>query len=144
MNFNNIPNDLRSSLFFSELSVNGNSPIVSSNTDPNPPIISCEGATMSMSFSQIAGVWSIYVDDFETPVATGNIGSALSQVLTAYSGKLIGDYDGVMFIQNTDNIPHRMKLAPESATSFIANTEENPTFTVHDDGSLTFCLSPAI
>lgn len=143
MNFNNIPNDLRSSLFFSELSVNGNSPRIASGADPNPHI-SCDGATMSMSFSVIAGVWSIYVDDFETPVATGNIGSALSQVLTAYSGKLIGDYDGVMFIQNTDNIPHRMKLAPESATSFIANTEENPTFTVHDDGSLTFCLSPAI
>jgi hypothetical protein len=45
---------------------------------------------MSMSFSVIAGVWSIYVDDFETPVATGNIGPALSQVLTVYSGKLIG------------------------------------------------------
>lgn len=94
-----------------------------------------------MSFSQIAGVWSIYVDDMETPVATGNIGAALSQVLTTYSGKLIGDYDGVMFIQNIDNIPHRIKLVPESATSFTANVEDNPTFLVHEDGSLTFCLA---
>ncbi|MEG2431477.1 MAG: hypothetical protein RSB25_07465 [Acinetobacter sp.] len=96
-----------------------------------------------MSFSQIAGVWSIYVDDMETPVATGNIGAALSQVLTTYSGKLIGDYDGVMFIQNIDNIPHRIKLVPESATSFTANVEDNSTFLVHEDGSLTFCLSAA-
>ncbi|WP_298065450.1 hypothetical protein [uncultured Acinetobacter sp.] len=94
-----------------------------------------------MSFSQIAGAWSIYVDDFEMPVATGNIGAALSQLLELYSGKLTGDYDGVMFIQNIDNIPHRIKLVPESATSFTANTEDNPTFLVHEDGSLTFCLA---
>jgi len=143
MNFNNIPNDLRSSLFFSELSVNGNSPRIASGADPNPHI-SCDGATMSMSFSVIAGVWSIYVDDFETPVATGNIGPALSQVLTAYSGKLIGDYDGVMYIQSTDTSNHRIKLEPLSGTSFTANTEDNPTFMEHEDGSLTFCLSPAI
>lgn len=144
MNFNNIPNDLRSSLFFSELSVNGNSPRIASGADPNPPHISCDGATMSMSFSVIAGVWSIYVDDFETPVATGNIGPALSQVLTVYSGKLIGDYDGVMYIQSTDTSNHRIKLEPLSGTSFTANTEDNPTFMEHEDGSLTFCLSPAI
>ncbi|WP_336938948.1 hypothetical protein [Acinetobacter modestus] len=143
MNFNNIPNDLRSSLFFSELSVNGNSPRIASGADPNPHI-SCDGATMSMSFSVIAGVWSIYVDDFETPVATGNIGPALSQVLTVYSGKLIGDYDGVMYIQSTDTSNHRIKLEPLSGTSFTANTEDNPTFMEHEDGSLTFCLSPAI
>ena len=143
MNFNNIPNDLRSSLFFSELSVNGNSPRIASGADPNPHI-SCDGATISMSFSVIAGVWSIYVDDFETPVATGNIGPALSQVLTVYSGKLIGDYDGVMYIQSTDTSNHRIKLEPISGTSFTANTEDNPTFMEHDDGSLTFCLSPAI
>lgn len=144
MNFNNIPDQLRTPLFFGEVSINGNTPVVSSNTDPNPPNISCEGATMSMSFSQIAGVWSIYVDDFETPVATGNIGPALSQVLTAYSGKLIGDYDGVMYIQSTDTSNHRIKLEPISGTSFTANTEDNPTFMEHEDGSLTFCLSPAI
>ena len=95
----------------------------------------------------IAGKSSVFpaaaVSKSETPVATGNIGAALSQVLTTYSGKLIGDYDGVMFIQNIDNIPHRIKLAPESATSFTANVEDNPTFIVHEDGSLTFCLSAA-
>jgi len=139
--FDNIPNDLRSSLFFAEISVNGSVPTISSNNDPTPPLISCTGATSIMSFSQIAGVWSIYVDDFETPVATGNIGAALSQFLELYSGKLTGDYDGVMFIQNIDNIPHRIKLVPESATSFTANTEDNPTFLVHEDGSLTFCLA---
>ncbi|MEG2264117.1 MAG: hypothetical protein RSC68_07165, partial [Acinetobacter sp.] len=93
---------------------------------------------MSMSFSAIAGVWSIYVDDMETPVATGNIGAALSQVISEFDGKLTGDYDGVMFIQNIDNIPHRIKLVPESATSFSPNTEDNPTFIEHEDGSLTF------
>ncbi|ENX00875.1 hypothetical protein F900_01859 [Acinetobacter modestus] len=139
--FDNIPNNLRSSLFFSEISVNGSVPTVQSNNDPAPPLISCDGATNSMSFSQIAGVWSIYVDDFETPVATGNIGPALSQVLTAYSGKLIGDYDGVMYIQSTDTSNHRIKLEPISGTSFTANTEDNPTFLEYEDGSLTFCLS---
>ncbi len=109
-----------------------------------PPLISCDGATSSMSFSAIAGVWSIYVDDFETSVATGNIGPALSQVLTAYSGKLTGSYDGVMYIQVTDNSNHRIKLEPVSGTSFTANSEYNPTFLEHEDGSLTFCLSPPI
>ncbi len=109
-----------------------------------PPLISCDGATMSMSFSQIAGVWSIYVDDLETSVATGNIGAALSQVLTVYDGKLVGDYDGVMYIQSTDTSNHRIKLGPISGTSYTANIEDNPTFIEHGDGSLTFCLSPAI
>ena len=142
MNFNDIPNQLRTPLFFCEVSINGNTPPeVASNNDPAPPLISCTGATSIMSFSQIAGAWSIYVDDFEMPVATGNIGAALSQLLELYSGKLTGDYDGVMFIQNIDNIPHRIKLVPESATSFTANVEDNPTFIVHDDGILTFCLA---
>ena len=139
--FDNIPNDLRSSLFFAEISVNGSVPTISSNSEPAPPLISCTGATSIMSFSQIAGVWSIYVDDFETPTVSGNIGPALSQLLELYSGKLTGDYDGVMFIQNIDNIPHRLKFVPISATSFTANVEDNPTFIVHDDGSLTFCLA---
>lgn len=141
MNFNTIPNQLRTPLFFSEISVNGSVPTVLSNNDPEQPLISCDGATSIMSFSQIAGAWNIYVDDFETPTASGNIGPALSQLLGLYSGKLTGDYDGVMFIQNIDNIPHRLKFVPVSATSFTANVEDNPTFIVHDDGSLTFCLA---
>ena len=60
---------------------------------PIQQIISCDGATNSMSFSYIAGNWNIFVDDMQIPVATGSIGSALSQVLTQYSGKLTGDYD---------------------------------------------------
>lgn len=120
------------------------SPNVFEYDHPVSPEISCEGATMSMSFSAIAGVWSIYVDDFETPVATGNIGPALSQVLTAYSGKLTGDYNGVMYIQSTDTSNHRIKLEPVSGASFTANSEDNPTFLEHEDVGLTFCLSAAV
>jgi len=117
------------------------SPNVFEYDHPVTPEISCDGATNSMSFSQIAGVWSIYVDDFETPVATGNIVAALSQVISEFDGKLTGDYDGVMYIQSTDTSNHRIKLEPISGTSFTANTEDNPTFLEHEDGSLTFCLS---
>jgi hypothetical protein len=49
-----------------------------------------------------------------------------------------------MYIQSTDTSNHRIKLEPISGTSFTANTEDNPTFMEHEDGSLTFCLSPAI
>lgn len=47
MNFNDIPNQLRAPLFFSEISVNGSVPTVQSNNDPAPPLISCAGATAS-------------------------------------------------------------------------------------------------
>lgn len=115
--------------------------VQSDNVIPTPPEISCDGATTSMSFGYIAGAWSIYVDDFETPVASGNIGPALSQVLTEYNGKLIGDYDGVMYLQNIDSSNHRIKLFPISSATYTANTEDNPTFIEHQDGSLTFCLA---
>ena len=53
MNFNDIPNQLRTPLFFCEVSINGNTPPeVASNNDPAPPLISCTGATSIMSFSQ--------------------------------------------------------------------------------------------
>jgi len=109
------------------------SPNVFEYDHPVTPEISCDGATNSMSFSQIAGVWSIYVDDFETPVATGNIVAALSQVISEFDGKLTGDYDGVMYIQSTDTSNHRIKLEPISGTSFTANTEDNPTFGISID-----------
>ena len=94
-----------------------------------------------MSFSYIAGVWDIYVDDMESVAASGNIGSAISQISTLYAGRLFCDYDGVMFIQNTDSEVHRVKLVPLSDTSFTANTEVNSSYVGHPDGSLTFCLA---
>lgn len=105
-----------------------------------PPLISCVGATSSMSFSHIAGDWNIYMDDDATPTVTGGIGEALSQLLELYSGKLAGDYDGVMYIQNIDNIPHRLRCTPIFATSFTPNLEENPTFVADDNGGFYFCL----
>lgn len=52
MNFNDIPNQLRTPLFFCEVSINGNTPVVSSNTEPTPPLISCAGATNSVVFEE--------------------------------------------------------------------------------------------
>lgn len=104
--------------------------------------ISCEGATNIMSFSSISGRWSIFIDDMETPAVSNTIGSAISQLSLDYSGRIIFDYDGFVYIQNQENISHRLKFVPESETSFIPNSADNPSFMPYEDGSFSFCLAP--
>lgn len=106
-------------------------------------VISCDGAIDNIGFF-ITGNWKIYIDD-ETEPYVGYISDALSQLFSSYSGKITGDWDGAMFMQNIDNVPHRFRFVPESNTNYVPDDiEGNPTFMEHDDGSLTFCLSPAI
>ena len=115
--------------------------------DPEVPhIISCEGATTLMSFSHIAGDWDIYIDDMATPVASGTIGVIVGQISLAFQNQITADYDGFLYIENIDTVPHRFKFVPKpnSNASFTANVEQNPTFLEHDDGSLTFCLAQAV
>ena len=106
--------------------------------DPEVPhIISCEGATENISFF-ITGNWQIYIDDEIEPYS-GKISNALSQLFSA--GKITGDWDGVMLMQNIDNVPHRFKFFPiDENVTHVAATN-NPTFIEHEDGSLTFCLA---
>jgi hypothetical protein len=108
--------------------------------DPEVPhIISCEGATENIGFF-ITGNWQIYIDDEIEPYV-GEISNALSQLLTSYSGKITGDWDGSMFMQNIDSVPHRFRFVPvDENISHVAATN-NPTFMEHEDGSLTFCLA---
>ncbi|MEG2273665.1 MAG: hypothetical protein RSC05_15475 [Acinetobacter sp.] len=71
MNFNDIPNQLRTPLFFGEVSINGNTPDVASNNDPAPPLISCDGATNSVvfeenpDFTSWGSISSIVINDIE-------------------------------------------------------------------------------
>ena len=91
-----------------------------------------------MSFSHIAGDWDIYIDDMATPVASGTIGVIVGQISLAFH-QITADYDGFLYIENIDTVPHRFKFVPKpnSNASFTANVEQNPTFLEHDDGSLT-------
>lgn len=108
----------------------------------NGSLISCAGATSVMSFSYIAGVWDVYVDDMETPFATGNIGAVLSALSLAYLNRINADYDGVMMLENIDNVPHRLKFIPVSNTSYTPNLGDNPTFVDDGNGGFYFCLNP--
>nr|WP_314371063.1 hypothetical protein [uncultured Acinetobacter sp.] len=104
-----------------------------------PHIISCEGATENIGFF-ITGNWRIYIDD-ETEPYVGEISNALSQLLSSYSEKLTGDWDGSMFMQNIDNVPHRFKFVPVSNTSYIYNQGDNQTFVEDENGGFYFCLA---
>ena len=106
-------------------------------------MISCEGALESFHFNSIGGNWTIFIDDMDEPAASGSIGTVAGQLSLAFLDKISFDYDGFLFIQNTDNVPHRIKMIPISATSFDAESAEDPTFTVNIDGSITFCLAPS-
>jgi hypothetical protein len=108
----------------------------------NGSLISCAGATSVMSFSYIAGVWDVYVDDMETPLATGNIGAVLSALSLAYLNRINADYDGVMMLENIDNVPHRLKFVPVSNTSYTPNLGDNPTFVDDGNGGFYFYLNP--
>ena len=99
-----------------------------------------------MSFSYIAGDWNIFVDDMDTAAVSENIGAATSQLSSIYVNKITADYDGFMYIENIDTVPHRFKFVPKpnSNASFTANVEQNPTFMVYGDGSFSFCLAAAV
>lgn len=71
----------------------------------------------------------------------GEISNALSQLLNSYSGKITGDWDGSMFMQNIDNVPHRFKFVPISNTSYIHNQGDNQTFVEDENGGFYFCLA---
>ena len=108
--------------------------------DPEfPHIISCEGATENIGFF-ITGNWQIYIDDEIEPYV-GEISNALSQLLNSYLGKITGDWDGSMFMQNIDNVPHRFKFVPISNTSYIHNQGDNQTFVEDENGGFYFCLA---
>ena len=139
--FDNIPNDLRSSLFFAEISINGNTPVVSSNTDPIPPLISCEGAVTSITFPELSGVWDIQLDGQYYDAAEREIVQWLQNSFNSTcNNHKVGT---VVNISNIDTDNHRFKLIPVQSASYQDPTG-NTTFMEHEDGSLTFCLSPSI
>lgn len=108
--------------------------------------ISCEGATNSIHFPGIAGYWDFYLDDFNNPLLTGAANDLTYYFNTEMADKLTGDFDGFFWLENLDNQPYRFKFVPvhhdEYPNSYTPPTD-NPTFTEHEDGSLTFCLAPA-
>lgn len=141
MNFNNIPDQLRTPLFFGEVSINGNTPVGSSNTEPNPPLISCEGAVTSIVFPELSGIWDIELDGSYYDAAEREIVFWLQSAWdTTFNTQKTGS---VVNIANIDTGNHRFKLIPVHSTSFQTPTG-NITFMEHEDGSLTFCLSPSI
>jgi len=141
MNFNNIPDQLRTPLFFGEVSINGNTPVVSSNTVPNPPLISCDGAVTSITFPELSGVWDIQLDGQYYDAAEIEIVQWLQNSFNStFNTHKVGN---VVNISNIDTDNHRFKLIPVQSASYQDPTG-NTTFTEHEDGSLTFCLSPAI
>lgn len=108
----------------------------------NPPIvISCANAIATMAFMQINGDWNVYVDGSSTPLASDSIGVCMSTILATYPNKIIGDYDGFLYIQNIDTDDHRFRFTPISGTSFTPDPNHgNASFTDAGDGSLYFCL----
>ena len=105
-------------------------------------IISCEGATDSIYFPYFQGYWDIELDGMLHMLSEQSVASYiranLSRILDADNG-------GFMGIENLDNVPHRFKLIPKNgwATTYYTPPTNNPTFTEHENGSLTFCLAPA-
>ena len=138
--FDKIPNDLRSNLFFSEITVNGNAPaVVDSSTDPNPPIIGCEGAIQYITFGSLDGVWDVQIYDDLYDTSGRTVAEFLQNLFEGYF--LVTNTDGVR-IENLQSGAYKFKLIPKESTSYIAPID-NSTFLEHEDGSLTFCLSSA-
>lgn len=109
--------------------------------------ISCEGATNNIHFPGIEGYWNFYLDDILLEdMVRSDVTGLLNTLGFMYPGKFNGDTDGYFWMQNTDEHPHRFKFVPlhdvEPPNSYTPPTD-NPTFTEHEDGSLTFCLAPA-
>lgn len=144
MNFNNIPDQLRTPLFFSEVSINGNTPVVvTSTTPPNKPI-GCEGATTTVLIPDILGQYSFTLNDaslttasaeeFKTIIEGDPELSLLFAVSTA---------DGALQITNISSEYQRFGLLPfEPSNPSMGAPELNPTAKIGEYGKLTFCLSP--
>lgn len=106
-----------------------------------PPLISCEGAVTSIVFPELSGVWDIELDGSYYDAAEREIVFWLQSAWDAtFNTQKTGS---VVNIANIDTGDHRFKLIPVHSTSFQTPTG-NITFIEHEDGSLTFCLSPAI
>ena len=107
--------------------------------------ISCEGATYISILESIIGAWSIEINDvLHLPEGAGH------QALTNYiNGLNIGLEvtwgDEHLTFKNYSSIVYRICLIPRVETSFTEiKPTNNPTFTEHENGSLTFCLVPAL
>ncbi len=104
--------------------------------------ISCANATPTIAFSNISGTWEIYIDDMETPFITGKINAFMSALAQSYPGQIFGDYDGVMIMENLENIPHRFKFVSIMNTDFTLNPDEtNVSFGEDGNGGFYFCLA---
>lgn len=108
--------------------------------------MSCEGATSIINFQHIEGDWHFYLDDFANEILLGGANDFTNYLNNEMSDKLAGDFDGFFWIENLDTQPHRIKMVPkisELPTVYPLPPLNNPTFLIQEDGSITFCLSPA-
>ncbi|MEN4984026.1 hypothetical protein [Acinetobacter modestus] len=149
MNFNNIPDQLRTPLFFGEVSINGNTPVVSSNTEPNPPLISCEGATFRAHFLSSPDTyqkqWSVELDGISYDLAFDAILSDYympQEVLDVL--KINGDGD--WFIENRTSDIHRVRFIPDEDSLPVESPDidlaSNPTIHIDEEtGIISFCLA---
>ena len=106
--------------------------------------ISCEGATDFIYFPSFGGDWNIELDG----VLHTTDGSRVAPYIRAnLSSILHAGGDGGTGIGNLDSVNHRIKLIPLNNPSYpneYSTPVDNPTFTEHEDGSLTFCLAPVV
>lgn len=102
------------------------------------PVISCEGAESWIRFPWFSGNWNIELDG----VLYQTNGDSVPYYIQENFGDILNvGNDGFMNIFNIDVVPHRFRFIPLSETGYTQPTN-NPTFIEHEDGSLTFCLSP--
>ena len=111
-----------------------------------PPVeqISCEGATDSMRFSWFGYDYELWVDDIYYPSESNpasTIGRELSDILLSAD-------DGFWSVINLDSVPHRIRLVRrpdgQEFDYTVSGGNENQSFMEQPDGSLVFCLAPAV
>ncbi|KXZ68752.1 hypothetical protein [Acinetobacter venetianus] len=122
MNFSNIPEGLRTPLFFGEISINGTVPTVSDNgEDPIPPQISCTGATATFKVQHLLknGIVDVTLlklfidgvlwgDDQEVPAWL-----EITPLEEQYTGEIPLGFDlyhGVVEWKNNDTQNHRIEF----------------------------------
>lgn len=144
MGFNNIPENLRTPLFYAEVTVNGNGFPTSGGGDGGQ--ISCAGATDRMLFSGFDGLWNLVLDGVMVgeSLDTADL-NYLINTDTNLNDKLTSETDGFFDIWNIDSIPHRLTLIPMGDNVYIVDSEySTPCFQENPDGSLAFCLAPVV
>lgn len=165
MNFNNIPDQLRTPLFFGEVSINGNTPVLSSNTDPNPPLISCDGATNSIVFAENPDFTSwlsvdlITINGVEYAKPEGlPSGDLVPEIITPSGDQIRISIGGVhpnrtLVFENVGTRSARISIkvlsgieySPNITEQGLSSTNTNPTAIFDSDNYvINFCLSPAI